>query len=170
MTHVAPPDHVPDPNQQPGSLPHSSTWSRSRILHYGIAGVLVIAGLAYWALKPPSLNPMADPRAANALALVQTHPAQQAPTVLQAMTDHVKRVKERGQGARLGEWQVNQEGGEWYVVRVRLREEGTDQWFEREFVWRVNLASKTVEAVTLPATGVMPVQLEEPTPSGQMDS
>ncbi len=138
-----------------------------KILHYVVGGLLLAGGIAYWVLKPPDLNPMADPRAAEALALVQTHRAQNAPTLLQAVTSRVQAMEARGQGVRLGEWRVQQEKGSLYQVRIFIREEGTKQWFEREYIWRVNLATKTVEPLTLPATSLMPLEPGQPlmTPS-----
>jgi hypothetical protein len=119
--------------------------------------VLVLGVLYYlWSL-PPSLNPVADARAAEALTLVKNSPAIGAPTVLQAMTDHVRSMKERGKGARLGEWRVKQVDGSLYEIRVQLRDEGLNgQWFEREFIWHANLDLKKVNAASLPADGVTP--------------
>jgi hypothetical protein len=91
------------------------------------------------------------------LALVQTHRALGYPTILQAMNEHVRSMKERGRGARLGQWRVNQADGDLYEIRVQLRDEGEKgQWFEREFIWHVHLASKKVNAASLPADGVTP--------------
>jgi hypothetical protein len=99
---------------------------------------------------------MADPQAAEALALVQTHRALDAPTILQAINDRVKRRAARGLGVRLDQWRVKKEGPNTYLVRVIMREEGTSQWYEREYVWRVNLAGRSVEPASLPATDLMP--------------
>ena len=44
-----------------------------RIIHYAVVAVLVLGMLYYFWVKPPSLNPIADRRSAEALALVQTH-------------------------------------------------------------------------------------------------
>ena len=118
----------------------------------------MIGGLAYWLLKPPALNPMADAQAAEAMALVQTHQAQRAPTLRQALTDRVQALTARGQGVRLGEWRVEREHGDVYLVKIFLREEGTKQWFEREYIWRVDLSSRSVVALTLPAADLMPVE------------
>lgn len=130
--------------------------SWSRLLHYAAALLLVVGGAAYWWVKPPSLNPMADPQAAEAMALVQTHRALDAPTILQAINDRVKRRAERGLGVRLDQWRVKKEGPNTYLVQVIIREEGTNQWYEREYVWRVNLARRSVEPASLPATDLMP--------------
>ncbi len=128
-----------------------------KIIHYAVIAVLVLGVLYYLWLKPPSLNPIADSRAAEALTLVQTHRAQGYPTILQAMTEHVRSMNERNRGARLGEWRVKQLEGEQYEIRVQLRDQGaTGQWFEREFIWHADLALKKVNAASLPADGVTP--------------
>jgi len=129
-----------------------------KLLHYLVVGLLLLGGLAYWLLKPPTLNPMADAQAAEAMALVQTHKAQRAPTLRQALTDRVQAIAARGQGVRLGEWRVEQEQGDLYLVKIYLREQGTTQWFEREYTWRVDLGTKSVVALTLPAADLMPAE------------
>jgi hypothetical protein len=129
----------------------------TKFLHYAVVGVLVLGVLYYLWVTPPTLDPRADTRAAEALALVQTHRALGYPTILQAMNEHVRSMKERGRGARLGQWRVNQADGDLYEIRVQLRDEGEKgQWFEREFIWHVHLASKKVNAASLPADGVTP--------------
>ncbi|HXF92242.1 MAG TPA: hypothetical protein VNK46_05760 [Nitrospiraceae bacterium] len=153
---------------QSSSAPSSeSSWSWIRTIHYIGYGLLVAGGLAYWWLKPASLNPMADPRAAEAIALVQTHRAQGAPTILQALTEHVRAKKARGEGVYLGEWRVQRLEGDLYEVRVTMREQGQNQWFERELIWHANLATKRVNAASLPADGYMPA---DATPGAPMRS
>ena len=128
-----------------------------KIIHYAVIAVLVLGACYYLWIKPPSLNPIADSRAAEALMLVQTHQAQGYPTILQAMTEHVRSMNERNLGARLGEWRVKQLEGDQYEIRVWMRDQGvTGQWFEREFIWHADLASKKVNAASLPADGVTP--------------
>ena len=93
----------------------SGSFSAARAVHYAVVAVFVLGGLYYLWATPPSLNPMADKRAAEALALVQTHRAVGAPTILQAMSEHVRSMKERGRGVRLGEWRVKQVEGDLYA-------------------------------------------------------
>jgi hypothetical protein len=132
-----------------------------KIIHYAVMVVLVLGALYYLWLKPPSLNPIADSRAAEALALVQTHRAQGYPTILQAMTEHVRSMSGRNRVARLGEWRVKQVEGDQYEIRVQVRDQGTTgQWFEREFIWHADLALKKVNAASLPADGVTPKEPE----------
>lgn len=133
--------------------------SLSKTIHYLVVGLLVAGGVAYWALKPPVLNPMADAGAAEAMALVQTHQARNAPTLLQALTQRVQTIAARGQGVRLGEWTVEAQKGrsQGYVVKVFVREEGTiGQWFEREYVWQVDVGKKSVVPISMPAEDLMP--------------
>jgi hypothetical protein len=138
-----------------------------KILHYAVLAVIVLGVLYYLWVTPPSLNPMADKRAAEALALVQTHRALGYPTILQAMNEHVRSMKERGRGVRLGEWRVKQADGDLYEIRIQLRDEGEKgQWFEREFIWHAHLGSKKVNAASLPADGLTPKapDLDSPAP------
>ena len=143
--------------------------SLSRILHYAVVAVVAIGALGYWLSKPPSLNPVTDPQAAEALALVQTHRAAGYPTILQAFNERVRLQKARELGVRLGEWRVQKledqrqkSDGNRYEVRVNLREQGTNQWFEREFIWHVDLSAKRVNAASLPADGLMPEGPDSP--------
>ena len=126
-------------------------------IYYAVVAALVVGALYYLWMKPPSVNPIADRRAAEALALVQTHRAQGYPTILQAMTEHVRSMSERNLVARLGEWRVKQLEGNLYEVRIQLRDQGvTGQWFEREFIWHADLSMKKVNAASLPADGITP--------------
>ena len=128
-----------------------------KIIHYAVVAVLVLGVLYYLWMKPPSLNPIPDSRAAEALTLVQSHRAQGYPTILQAMTEHVRSMSERKRVARLGEWRVKHVEGDQYEIRVQLRDQGvTGQWFEREFIWHADLSSKKVNAASLAADGVTP--------------
>jgi hypothetical protein len=128
-----------------------------KIIHYAVVAVLVLGTLYYFWVKPPSLNPIADRRSAEALAMVQTHRAQGYPTILQAMTEHVRSMSDRNRVARLGEWRVKQVEGDQYEIRIQVRDQGTTgQWFEREFIWHADLALKKVNAASLPADGVTP--------------
>lgn len=132
-----------------------------KIIQYAIVGVLLLGVLYYLWMRPPSLSPILDSRAAEALALVQTHRAQGYPTILQAMTEHVRSMSDRNQVARLGEWRVKQVEGDQYEIRVWLRDQGaTGQWFEREFIWHADLSSKRVNAASLPADGITPKEPE----------
>ena len=144
------------PNHPSGGLAPVS-FTMVKILRYAALGMLVSGVLYYFWMMPPSLKPIADSRAAEALALVQTHQALGYPTILQAMTEHVRSMSERNRVARLGEWRVKQLEGDLYEIRVQLRDQGvTGQWFEREFIWHADLAMKKVNAASLPADGITP--------------
>ena len=128
-----------------------------KIIHYAVVAVLVLGAGYYLWMKPPSLNPIPDSRAAEALALVQSHQAQGYSTILEAMTEHVRSMSERNRVARLGEWRVKYVEGDQYEIRVQLRDQGVmGQWFEREFIWHADLSSKKVNAASLAADGVTP--------------
>ena len=128
-----------------------------KIIHYAVMAVLVLGACYYLWMRPPSFTPIADSRAAEALTLVQNHRAQGYPTILQAMTEHVRSMADRNQVARLGEWRVKQVEGDRYEIRVWMRDQGaTGQWFEREFIWHADLALKKVNAASLPADGITP--------------
>jgi hypothetical protein len=159
---------LPHRTMTQGQAPASSSSSSLvKTIHYLVVAVLVLGGLYYLYTKPPTLDPVIDKRAAEALALVQTHRAIGHPTILQAMNEHVRSMKERGQGVRLGEWRVKQVDGDLYEIRVQLRDQSVSgQWFEREFIWHAHLGLKKVNAASLPADGVTPKEPEpEPAPA-----
>jgi hypothetical protein len=146
---------MPIPHDQPSSMPAS--LGAVKIIRVAVLSVLALGAFYYIWMKPPTLKPLSDPREAEALALVQTHPAQGYATILEAMTEHVRSMSDRNRVARLGEWRVKQVEGDLYEIRVQLRDQGvTGQWFEREFIWHADLASKKVNAASLPADGVTP--------------
>jgi hypothetical protein len=145
-----PPNHSSD-DPAPVSL------TMVKILRYAALALLVSGVFYYLWLKPPSLNPVADSRGAEALALVQHHRAQGYPTILDALTEHVRSMSERNRVARLGEWRVKQLEGDLYEIRIQLRDQGaTGQWFEREFIWHADLQLKKVNAASLAADGITP--------------
>lgn len=127
-----------------------------RILHYVVFGALAIGAMAYVLLRPSYLDPMSDPEAAEAMALVQTHRAQQSPTIRQAITDRVKGLSDKGRGVNLREWRVEREPSGTYLVRVSIREQLTVEWFERNYLWRVDVPKRTVVPLTIPASTLMP--------------
>jgi hypothetical protein len=134
----------------------ASTRSWAKISHYLLVGLLLTGGMAYWLLKPATLNPMADPMAAEALALVQTHQARSGATLMQSISERVKTLRERGQGVRLGEWTVQREQESTYLVRIWMREQATKGWFELDYLWKVDVMRKTVVPLTMAAADLMP--------------
>ncbi len=138
----------------------SGIFSRSlgtHLIRYAVVTILLLGALYYaWTTLPPTTLAR-DTREDEALALVQSHPAIGHPTILQAMNEHVRMMKDRGQGVRLGEWRVKHVEGDIYEIRVQLRDQGMrGQWFEREFIWHAHLERKKVNAASLPADGVTP--------------
>lgn len=128
-----------------------------KIIHYAAVAVLLLGVVYYLWMRPPVVSPVLDGRAAEALALVQNHRAQGYPTILQAMTEHVRSMSERNLVSRLGEWRVKQVEGDLYEIRLQVRDQGEKgQWFEREYIWHADLALKKVNAASLPADGVTP--------------
>jgi hypothetical protein len=145
------------PSHDSSTSSTSSSFTMVQIIRYAGMAVLVLGAMYYVWLQPPSLNPIDDSRAAEALALVQQHRAIGYPTILQAMTEHVRTMRERNLAARLGEWRVKQVEGDLYEIRIQLRDQGvTGQWFEREFIWHADLALKKVNAASLVADGITP--------------
>ena len=156
---LVPLNPVQDVHARKSFLPRFSSFLilTVKIILYAVVTVLVLGALYYFLVQSSSLKPMADSRAAEALTLVQTHRAQGYPTILQAMTEHVRSMSERNLVARLGEWRVKQLEGNLYEVRIQLRDQGvTGQWFEREFIWHADLSMKKVNAASLPADGITP--------------
>lgn len=139
----------------------SQSWSWVKIIHYAIYALLVVGAIGYIAFKPPFVDPMSDPEAAEAMALVQTHRAQQAPTIRQAITERVKSLSDKGQGVKLQEWRVERESPENYLVRVSIREQVTVEWFERNYLWRVDVAKRIITPLTIPASTLMPTDERE---------
>jgi hypothetical protein len=139
---------------------NSDTFSRPlavRLMRVAIGVLLLVGGLYYAWRTLPTAPLLQDPREVEALALVQKHPAIGFPSILEAMNEHVRAMKERGQGVRLGEWRVKQVDGTIYEIRVQLRDQSVrGQWFEREFIWHAHLDFKRVNAASLPADGVTP--------------
>lgn len=121
------------------------------------AVVLLVGGVAAYLLWKP-LDPMADPRAAQALALVQTHPAGAAPTIRQAIDAIVKANRKGDRTPAVGDWTVRADERNGYLVRVVVRLPGDEKhrWIEWEYLWWVRLSPQTVIPLSRPAGDVMP--------------
>jgi hypothetical protein len=137
-----------------------------RVIQVIALSVLVLGALYYAWSGLPRFNQVAlDQRQTEALALVQSSPAIGAATILDAMNEHVRSMKARGQGVRLGEWRVAHVEGDVYEIRVQLRDQSVrGQWFEREYIWHAHLGRKKVNAASLPADGVTPKQPDSDQP------
>ncbi len=136
------------------------------IIRYSVAAVLILGALYYAWMGLPRFNQVTmDERQVEALTLVQSSPAIGAATILEAMNAHVRSMKDRGQGVRLGEWRVAHVEGDIYEIRVQLRDQSVrGQWFEREYIWHAHLGRKKVNAASLPADGVTPKEPDSDQP------
>src|SRR2546426_12824486 len=112
-------------------------------LEWGAVALLFVGVAAYLIWKP--LDPMADPRAAQALALVQTHPARSTPTIRQAIDAIVKANRKDDRTPVVGDWTVRTDERNGYLVRVvvRLPCDEKNRWIEWDYLWRVRLSSQT---------------------------
>ena len=140
------------------SGPNRAAWVRW--LEWGALAALILGVGVYIVWKP--LNPMANPDAAHALALVQTHSARHAGTIRQELDSILQGGRKGARSPSMGEWTVQRNNvtpdRDGYVVRVELRLPGDQEgrWVEWEYVWLVRLSPRSVVALTRPATEVMP--------------
>jgi hypothetical protein len=129
-------------------------------LEWGTVAILVVGAVVYYFWKP--LNPMSDPKAAHALALVQTHPARSAPTIRQAIDALMQANRQGGRTPRVGDWTVQAnnrtEDRVGYLVRVevRLPSDRPYRWVEWEYLWLVRLSPQAVIPLSRPASEIMP--------------
>ena len=140
-----------------------SPHSRSRFvvwLEWGAVALLVggVAGYLLW--KP--LDPMGEQQAAQALALVQTHPARSAPSIRQAIDAVMKANRTADRSPFIGEWTVrpderaNERNNYRVRVAVRLPGDQKNRWIEWEYLWLVRLSPPTVIPMSRPAVEIMP--------------
>src|SRR2546428_12846553 len=125
-------------------------------LEWGAVALLFVGFAIYLVWKP--LDPMADPRAAQALALVQTHPSRTARSARQAIDANVKANRKGGRTSVVGDWTVRNDERNGYLVRVVVRLPGDERrrWVEWEYLWRLRLSPPTVIPLSRPAVEVMP--------------
>lgn len=142
-------------------LSETKSFPWAKIVHYVVFGLFAIGAVAYVLFRPAFVDPMSDPEAAEAMALVQTHRAQHSATIRQAIADRVKALSDQGKGVKLREWRVEREPSGTYLVRVSIREQVTVEWFERNYLWRVDVAKRTVAPLTIPASTLMPSENRE---------
>jgi hypothetical protein len=142
-----------DPQAQPRS--RFLAW-----LEWAVTLALVGSVAAYLLWKP--LDPMADPQAAQALALVQTHSARSAATIRQAIDAVMRANRKPDRSPSVGEWTVRPDEGRaekgTYRVRVVVRLPGdqAQRWVEWEYLWRVRPATRAVVPLSRPAVEIMP--------------
>ena len=68
----------------------------------------------------------------------------------------MKGLSDKGKGVNLREWRVEREPSGTYLVRVSIREQVSVEWFERNYLWRVDVAKRSVIPLTIPASTLMP--------------
>ena len=105
-----------------------------------------------------------DPKAHEALELVQLHPGRNASTLEESVNQYVQDLEAKDIPHHKGEWQVGEEQPGVYAVRVLVREKGFNEWIEREFAWRVTLNDETIRVISLAAIHFMPFHELPPLP------
>ena len=135
----------------------------------GVAGIVILVLIvvaSFFYSRPESGTPNIpdDPKAHEALQLVQSHPARNAPTLEQAIDQYIRELKAKGTPFHKGEWQVGEEQPGVYAVRILIREKGFNQWIEREFAWRVMMKDQTIRVISLAAIHFMPFHELPPLP------
>ena len=135
-----------------------------KLLGFFVLGILVVVGFLY--SKPHGGTPDIpdDPKAYEALGLVQSHPGRNAPNLEEAVNQYVRDLDAKGIPYHKGGWQVGEEQPGVYAVRILVREKGFDEWIEREFAWRVTLRDKTIRVISLAAIHFMPFHELPPLP------
>ncbi len=138
--------------------------SYKNIIVFSVLVILIIGGFVFSKRKPATLNIPNDPKAHEALQLVQSHPARNAPTLEQAVDQYLRELEAKGTPFHKGEWQVGEEQPGVYAVRILIREKGFNQWIEREFAWRVMMKDQTIRVISLAAIHFMPFHELPPLP------
>ena len=131
---------------------------------YIIVGFFVCAGLASQFITPTKTVVPEDPLAEEALNLVKAHPARQYSSIDVAVQQLAKDLKSRGKLVQLGDWRVAKEAEGTYMVSILIKEQGTTEWIERDYAWRVDTRDQSLRIVTLPATNIMPFHDLPPMP------
>ena len=126
--------------------------------------LLIIVGFVFSRPQVGTPDIPDEPEAHEALELVRSHPARNAPTLEDAINAYVEELKAQGTPLHRGEWQVGKERPGVYAVRMLVREKGFNEWIEREFAWRVTLKDKTVRVISLAAIHFMPFHELPPLP------
>ena len=135
----------------------------------GMAGIFIlvlIVAASFFYSRPEGGTPNIpdDPKAQEALQLVQSHPARNAPTLEKAIDQYLRELEAKGTPFHKGEWQVGEEQPGVYAVRILIREKGFNQWIEREFAWRVMMKDQTIRVISLAAIHFMPFHELPPLP------
>ena len=105
-----------------------------------------------------------DPKAHEALELVQLHPGRNASTLEESVNQYVRDLEAKDIPHHKGAWQVEEEQPGVYAVRILIREKNFNEWIERKFAWRVTLKDKTIRVISLAAIHFMPFHELPPLP------
>ena len=108
-----------------------------------------------------------DPKATQALELVQNHLSREGYTLAEALQLLVDELDAKAIPYKEGEWQVASQGPDTYVVRKIVREKGSMEWIEREYAWRVNVKDQSIRVISLAAQQLMPFENLPPLPHGE---
>jgi len=138
--------------------------SYKNIIVLSVLVLLVIGGGVFSQSKSVAPNIPTDPKAEEALELVRSHPARNAPTLRDAVEGYLQELEDKGTPFHKGEWQVGKEQPGVYAVRILIREKGFNQWIEREFAWRVMMKDQTIRVISLAAIHFMPFHELPPLP------
>ena len=142
-----------------------------KILMFVIGVLLLGAAVVYLNMKPSPPELPDDPLALEALTMVRTHPARQAPSLDQAITNILDTMEKKGQPFHNVGWRVTPSDPNVFVVSLLIREKGETGWIERDYAWRVNVKEQWIKVITLPAIGIMPFHELPPLPhSDQISS
>ena len=138
----------------------------------GLLAVLLLgAAVLYMNMNPGGPELPDDPLALEALNMIRTHPARQAPNLEEAIANILETMEKKGQPFHKGEWRVAPSDPNVFVVSLLIREKGETGWIERDYAWRVNVKEKWIKVITLPAIGIMPFHELPPLPhSDQISS
>ncbi len=138
--------------------------SYKNIIVFSVLVILIIGGFVFSQRKLETPNIPHDSKAGEALELVQSHPARNAPTLQDAVERYLRELEAKGTPFHKGEWQVGKEQPGVYAVRILIREKGFNQWIEREFAWRVMMKDQTIRVISLAAIHFMPFHELPPLP------
>ena len=142
-----------------------------KIIIFVIAALLLGAAVVYLNMKPSAPELPDDPLALEALTMVRTHPARQAPSLDQAIANILDTMEKEGKPFHKVGWRVTPSDPHVFVVSLLIREKGETGWIERDYAWRVNVKEQWIKVITLPAIGIMPFHELPPLPhSDQISS
>ena len=135
-----------------------------KILGFLVLGVVVVFGFLYSKQQGGTPDIPDDPKAYEALKLVQSHPGRNASNLEESVNQYVRDLEAKDVPYHKGAWQVGEEQPGVYAVRILVREKGFNEWIEREFAWRVALKDKTIRVISLAAIHFMPFHELPPLP------